>query len=157
MSNTLSLPTKSPIIAYAVPNEAESFMRMDEIDDTLNSIFTPPKELSAKAQQELNYILCEIDKIYMKNSKDEVGSIYNQMALATGDSEELALLEEELSQLFIKNENVNIAMDDEVLLEKLNKQADALYETQESNETELSYADALFCEKNALFTAVLNG
>ncbi len=68
MSNTLSSATKSPIITYAVSNEAENFMRMCEIDDTLNSIFTLPKEL--------NYILCKIDKIYALSSFNFVAMNY---------------------------------------------------------------------------------
>lgn len=149
MSNTLSIVTQSPISA--------NFMRMDEINDTLNSIFISPKELSFLMQKELNCILCEIDKIYMKNSQKEIENIYNQMnKLKEDERGELILLEEKLSLLFIKNENVNITKNDEILLEKLNKQVDALCEKRELSEIELSYADALFDEKTALLNAVLH-
>ena len=146
----------------SISNEAKSFIRLDEIDQELNNIFGAPKELSTTQKRELNAIMKEIDKIYMKNSKNEVDSIYKQIdaiykdgIITKNETQNLASFEKKLSQLFTKNENINLTMHDELQLENLNAKIDALYETKEPTKNDLLQAQALFSEKETLFAFVL--
>ncbi len=146
----------------SISNEAKSFARLDEINQELNSIFGAPKKLSITQKIELNAIMKEMDKIYMKNSKNEIDGIYKKIdaiykdgVITKNEAQNLATFEKQLSRLFIKNENINLTMNDELKLEDLNTKIDTLYENKEPTKNDLLRAQALFSEKETLFAFVL--
>lgn len=145
----------------AISDEAKSFMRMDEIDQELDAIFGAPDKLSTAKQRELNKIMAEIDKIYVKDNADAVDAVYNQIdaiyaqgEITESEKNKLALLDEELNDLFIQNSNANISQEDEGKLAVLNAKLDALYGTQEPSVLQLTKAESLQSEKETLFAAL---
>ncbi|MCH9812386.1 MAG: hypothetical protein K0U47_00385 [Epsilonproteobacteria bacterium] len=157
------------IISYVTPHqdtisvsdEAQSFLRMDNIDQELDAIFGTPQKLSSVQQRELNQIMSEIDKIYMKehmgtieNIYSQIDAIYAQGELTTVSEKKLADLDKKLNELFMHNSNAEISKEDEEKLTHLNAKIDALYGTKEPSTSELNRAQTLLTEKETLFASL---
>ncbi len=139
-------------------DEDTSFLKIDEIDKELNSIFQIPSALSKIKQIECNGYLREIDKIYIKNSSDLIDEIYNEIDyLYTSDEADdftLSLLQNKLDDLFFNNSVNKISAEDEKNLSLLNANIDALYSEKIPTTDELYSAKMLFNEKEKLFAGV---
>jgi len=138
-----------------------NFVRIEKIDQELNSIFESPEILSVEKYRELNVIKEQIDKIYMKNAFNQVEDIYKQIneiykSEKTTKSQEqtLASLENKLNQLFINKSRADIAFEDEQLLEVLNAKIDALYEMKEPTIEEIEKAEILLDEKETRYASI---
>ncbi len=156
MLSTLSFEYQNPKITSSL-KQTTKFMRIDEIDQELNTIFQIPQTLSRTKQRELYHIMSKMDKIHIKNFADEVEDIYNQIdSIYTNDEitptqkQTLSTLEKQLNRLFKYDLNNPITIEDEEKLDQLNREIDALYEVKEPTIQELTRAGVLFCEKKML-------
>ena len=138
-----------------------NFMRIEKIDQELGTIFESPEILSIEKQRVLNVIKEQIDKIYMRNSYNQVEDIYIQInkiyksdVLTKSQEQTLETLEKKLNQLFINKSKADIAPDDEHMLETLNAKIDALYEMKEPTLEEIEKAENLLDEKEARYASI---
>ena len=138
-----------------------NFNRIEKIDQELDTIFESPELLSVEKNRELNLIKEQIDKIYMKNSLNQVEDIYRQInkiyksdAITKNQERILARLEQKLNQLFLNKSKADIAPEDEKNLEILNAQIDALYEMKEPSLNEIKKAEILLDEKETRYASL---
>ena len=160
MSSTLYFEYQNPKMT-SLSKQTTKNVRIDEIDQELNTIFQTPQTLSKTKQRELYRIMSKMDKIHMKNFTDEVEDIYNQIdAIYAGDEitqvqkQTLLILEKQLNRLFMYDLNSPVTAEDEEKLTQLSQEIDALYDIKEPTIQELTRAGILFCEKKMLSTQI---
>jgi len=138
-----------------------SFMRIEKIDDELNSMFESPELLSMEKHRELSVLKEQIDKIYIKNAYNQVEEIYLQIntifksdEISAEDEVLLYSLEQKLHGLFLNKSKADISLDDAMKLEELNLQIDALFEIKEPTIQEIEKAELLLDEKEMRYASM---
>lgn len=146
--------------AISISDQAQALLRIDEIDTELSAIFGTPKSLNAHEQRELNNLMMEMDKIYMKDQADEVTRLYTQMdalyedgSLSIEEEQMLTTLEHDLATL-MHTSTYELSDEDEASLASINAKIDRLYGTTEPSTLELAKAESLMREKEERFTSL---
>lgn len=139
-----------------------NLMRIEKIDQELDSIFKSPEILSIERYRELNTIKEHIDKIYMKSAYEQVENIYKQIneifkndTITKSQKQTLATLDDKLNQLFINKSKADITPEDEKILDILNAKIDALFDMKEPTIEEIEKAETLLDEKEVRFASLL--